>query len=77
MNTFVFYIAFIICYLPMYVSLTLLGLSVRDWQTEWEFAITALLRTRPSIYYCIVGVFASFEGHLAALTRSHLIGDHP
>jgi len=42
MNTFVFYIALIICYLPMYVLLTLLGLSAKDWQTEWVFSHTAV-----------------------------------
>jgi hypothetical protein len=42
MNTFVFYIALIICYFPLYVLLTLNGLSIKDWQTEWEFGITAV-----------------------------------
>ena len=42
LNSFVFYIAFIICYLPLYVFLTLHGLSVKDWQTEWGFAVTAV-----------------------------------
>ena len=43
MNTFVFYIALIICYLPMYVSLTLFALFVKDWQTEWEFVYTVVI----------------------------------
>ena len=42
MNTFVFFIVLIICYLPLYVLLTLLGLSIKDWRTEWQFAITAV-----------------------------------
>ena len=42
LNTFVFYIALIICYFPLYVVLTFYGLSFKDWQTEWEFAITAV-----------------------------------
>ena len=42
MNTFVFYIALIICYFPLYVSLTLLGLSVMSWQSEWQFAYSAV-----------------------------------
>ena len=42
MNTFVFFIALILCYLPLYVLLTLVGLSVKDWRTEWQFAITAV-----------------------------------
>ena len=41
MNTFVFFIVLIICYLPLYVLLTLSGLSM-DWQSEWEFAVTAV-----------------------------------
>ena len=42
MNTFVFYIALIICYLPMYVLMTLYGLSIKEWETEWQFAFTAV-----------------------------------
>ena len=33
LSTFVFYIALIICYLPLYVLLTLYGLSMKVWQT--------------------------------------------
>ena len=42
MSTFVFCIALIICYFPMYVLLTLNGLSIKDWQSEWQFAFTAV-----------------------------------
>ena len=42
MNTFFFFIVLIICYFPMYVLLTLYGLSIKDWQSEWEFASTAV-----------------------------------
>ena len=43
LNSFVFFIALIICYLPVYVLLTLLGFSkMKDWPNEWEFAITAV-----------------------------------
>ena len=42
MNTFVFFIVLIICYLPFYVILTLYGLSIKDRQSEWEFAVTAV-----------------------------------
>ena len=42
MNTFVFYIALIICYFPMYVLLTLYGISDKNWQTEWTLASTAV-----------------------------------
>ena len=42
LNTFVFYIALNICYLPLYVSLTLYGLSIMDWKTEWQFSYAAV-----------------------------------
>ena len=42
LNSFIFYIALIVCYLPLYVLLTLHGLSVKDWQSEWGFADTAV-----------------------------------
>ncbi|XP_078344532.1 histamine H2 receptor-like [Oculina patagonica] len=42
MSTFVFYIVLIFCYFPMYVLLTLHGISEEDWQTEWSFATTAV-----------------------------------
>ena len=42
MNTFVFYIALIICYFPLFVSLTLRGLFIKDWQGEWQFAYSAV-----------------------------------
>jgi len=42
LNTFVFYIALIICYLPLYVFLTLYGLSTMEWKTEWQFSYTAV-----------------------------------
>ena len=42
MNTFVFFIVLIICYFPMYVLLTLVGLSKKDRQAEWQFAIIAV-----------------------------------
>jgi len=42
-NTFVFYITLIICYFPMYVLLTLHGLSFLLWQRESEFATTLVL----------------------------------
>ena len=42
MNTFVFFIVLIICYLPFYILLTLYGLSIKDGQSEWDFAVTAV-----------------------------------
>ena len=44
MNTFVFFIVLIICYLPLYILLTLYGLSMKDRQSEWKFAITAVFK---------------------------------
>ena len=54
LNSFVFYITLIICYLPMYVLLTLLSLSVKDRQTQWEFAYTAVFMNSAinPILYC-------------------------
>ena len=40
LNTFVFYITLTICYFPIYVLLTLKGLSIQDRETEWDFAVT-------------------------------------
>ena len=43
LSTLVFYIALIICYLPLYVLLTLYGLSyTHDWPIEWQFASTTV-----------------------------------
>ena len=42
MNTFVFYMALIVCYFPIYIILTLDGISKKEWQPEWEFAKTAM-----------------------------------
>ena len=54
MNTFVFYIALIICYLPIYVLLAVHGLSIKDWKTEWYFAYTAVFMNSSinPILYC-------------------------
>ena len=41
-NTFVFHIALIICYLPLYALSTLHGLSLKDWPIEGGFALTAV-----------------------------------
>ena len=40
MNTFVFYIALVICYFPIYIIFTLHGISDKHWRPEWEFAST-------------------------------------
>ncbi len=41
-NTFVFYIALVICYFPMYVLLTRHGISDSEWKTENFFAVTVV-----------------------------------
>ena len=41
-NIFLFYIALILCYCPIYVILTVFAASAKDWQTEWNFAQTAV-----------------------------------
>ena len=41
LNTFIFYIALIMCYLPLYILLTVYGLFKKKWETEWQFAYTA------------------------------------
>ena len=55
MNSLVFYLVLIICYVPLFVLLTLHGLSnMNDWPTEWEFAITAvfLISSFNPLLYC-------------------------
>ena len=37
MDTFVFYIFLILCYIPMYILLTLHGLYFMDWTIQWSF----------------------------------------
>jgi len=53
-NIFLFYIALIICYSPIYVLLTLFGTSVKDWQRGWNFAHTAVFLNSSinPILYC-------------------------
>jgi len=40
LSTFVFYIALLICYFPMYIFLTLRGPLSMDWHQEWNFSAT-------------------------------------
>ena len=39
LNTFIFYIFLITCYIPMYILLTLYGISYMEWTIEWNFII--------------------------------------
>ena len=41
-NIFLFYIALLLCYCPIYVLLTVFATSGKDWQNEWNFAHTAV-----------------------------------
>ena len=54
LNTFVFYIALIICYSPAYILLTLNGLLEMRWQPEWNFATTVIFvnsAVNPFLYF--------------------------
>ena len=54
MNTFVLYIALIICYSPAYILLTLDGLLHITWQPEWNFATTVIFISsaiNPFLYF--------------------------
>ena len=53
-NTFVFYVALIICYSPAYILLTLNGLLHMRWQPEWNFATTVIFinsAVNPFLYF--------------------------
>ena len=54
MNTFVFYIFLLLCYIPMYILSTLHGISFVNWVTEWDFAHTAVFMNSSinPILYC-------------------------
>ena len=54
LNTFVFYIALIICYIPAYILLTLNGLLYMRWQPEWNFATAVIFvnsAVNPFLYF--------------------------
>ena len=54
MNTFVFYIALIICYSPAYILLNLNGFLHMRWQPEWNFATTVIFinsALNPILYF--------------------------
>ena len=54
LNTFVFYIALIICYSPAYILLTLNGVLNMKWQPEWNFATTVIFANsavNPFLYF--------------------------
>ena len=54
LNSFVFYIALIICYSPAYILLTLNGVLDMSWQPEWNFATTAIFANsavNPFLYF--------------------------
>ena len=42
-NTFLFYIVTILCYLPVAISLAIYSLSFKSWTNKWNFADTAAL----------------------------------
>ena len=49
LNTFVFYIVLITCYFPMYIILTLYGISYRKLQVERNFVITLVFMNSVSV----------------------------
>ena len=42
LNTFVFYIFMIACYLPVYIFLFIFGISYSTWKTEWTISTTVV-----------------------------------
>ena len=55
LNTLIFFMALIICYLPVHVLLTLHGLSnLKNWPAEWEFAHTTVFMNSSinPVLYC-------------------------
>ncbi len=54
MNTFVFFIALMICYFPVYIFFILHGISKKNWQPEWEFATILVFSNSPinPFLYC-------------------------
>ena len=53
-NTFVFYIFIVACYLPAYVLLTIFGLGYMEWATEWSITTTVVFMNSSinPILYC-------------------------
>lgn len=53
-NTFVFYISIILCYLPLLISLSLNSISKKHWSKEWELADTIVFMNSSinPVLYC-------------------------
>ena len=53
-NSFIFYIFIIMCYLPVLVSLSLFTISRKDWSTVWNFADTVVFMNSSvnPVLYC-------------------------
>ena len=51
---FLFYIALLLCYCPIYIILTVFATSGKDWQAEWNFAHTAVFMNSSinPVLYC-------------------------
>ena len=54
LNTFLFYICMIICYLPNVVIMTMFGIVYKEWKTEWDFSTTVVFMNSSinPILYC-------------------------
>ena len=54
-NTFLFYIALILCYFPFFVFVTLTGVFKQKWQAQWSFSTTVVFMNssvNPVLYCC-------------------------
>lgn len=53
-NTFIFYVAMILCYIPIIVSLSLASISYENWTKTWHFAdtVTFLNSSMNPFLYC-------------------------
>ena len=54
LNTFLFYICMVICYLPNVVIMTMFGTVYEEWKTEWDFSTTGVFMNSSinPILYC-------------------------
>ena len=54
-NTFLFYIALILCYFPFFVFITLTGVFKQKWKVQWSFSATVVFMNssvNPFLYCC-------------------------
>ena len=54
-NTFLFYIALILCYFPFFVFITLTGVFEQKWKVQWSFSATVVFMNssvNPFLHCC-------------------------